>query len=107
MAQLEDDKLALKDKVDGLTQEVQAMNLKMEDHLQDELLRDLEEWVSECLLYNQSFVENQELIEKLLVTCENQQNELDESDHSRRSRNNDLNVDEIKRIINKIQMKNG
>jgi len=44
--------------------------------LQEELLKDIEDWFSNCLMYNESFLENQELINKLAMACE----EADSSD---------------------------
>ena len=84
-------------------EQIQGMSHQLDNHLQDQLLKDLEEWVSDCLMYNQSFVDNQELLEKLILAFEDNgsAHPFDDSDNSKRSRN-DLNIDEIKRILNRI-----
>jgi len=56
--------------------------------LDGEILRDLEEWVHDCLTYNSSFIENQELLEKLILTCQQD--------------GESINIEEIKRAITKI-----
>ena len=56
--------------------EVAALNQQLDNSLQEELLKDIEDWFSNCLMYNESFLENQELINKLAMACE----EADSSD---------------------------
>lgn len=62
--------------VEELTGEVAELKEKMEDGLHMELLLDMEEWINDCEMYNQGFIDNQQLIEKLFVLCENADDEV-------------------------------
>lgn len=48
----ENDKQALRDRIDSLNEEIMGLQEGVEDNLQEELLRDLEEWIGDCFMYN-------------------------------------------------------
>jgi len=69
--------------------------------LQEELLKDIEDWFSNCLMYNESFLENQELINKLAMTCE----EADSSDAEVLGRSPGQSGEEVGLIVQKLVKK--
>ena len=38
--------------------DIGALNQQLENNLQEDLLKDVEAWFSDCLMYSESFLEN-------------------------------------------------
>ena len=61
-------------------------------------MKDIEEWFSDCLMYNESFLENQELINKLALTCE----EHDSSDGDFAGRSSRMQTEEVGTLVQRL-----
>lgn len=67
---IEEDKDTLKSKIDALCAELVQNNAENQVNLPVDLLRDLEQWIIDCSIYNQTFLENHEMLDRLCILCE-------------------------------------
>lgn len=68
------------------------------------MLRDVSNWMTDCITYNDNFLENQELINQLQMTIDEPHGSLswEEEDQSERIVFDAVSVEEVARIVRKI-----
>lgn len=81
-------------------EEVAELKSQKDDGVQEEMLRDIEQWVNDCMMYNENYVDHQELLEKLHLSFDDHEHSLTDSFHIRESQ-----MDDISKVLRKLKKK--
>ena len=81
-------------------EEVGELKDQMDDGIQEQVLRDIEQWVNDCMMYNENYVEHQELLEKLHLSFDDHEHSLTDSFYIRESQ-----MEDISKVLRKLKKK--
>lgn len=93
-----------KDQVEILKKEIKSLKGQAWNKQQESLLRDVDNWMADCVTYNDNFLDNQELVNQLQMTLDEPHGSgsWEEEDQSERIIFDVVNIEEVARIVRKI-----